>query len=87
MLDSSRKLETYLFSYRCGGVKYCLDIPAYSEREARLRVSNISETSTYDGVLKETIPGGPDPYTTSLMISFICWLRNFIRAITGRESR
>ena len=76
MTDSSQKLETYLFRYRCGDTFYCLDIPAYSEREARLRVSNISDTATFDGTLQKTIKGGPDPFTPRFVISFICWLRN-----------
>lgn len=46
-----------------------------------MRVAAISDTATYDGVLQMKIPGGPDPFTTSLFLTLICRVRNLVRRL------
>lgn len=53
-IGGKRELREYLFSYRWNGAEYSLTVSAYSEAEARGRVSQMS-ISRFDGVVHSKI--------------------------------
>lgn len=66
------KPRTYLFEYHYDGATFGLDVPAYSEDEARERVKRMS-CAQYVGTLERVIPAGP---TTGFSVRLLCWWRN-----------
>lgn len=64
-------LKTYLFEYTCDGVKYGLDVPAYSQQEAVSRVRRMS-TAVYLGTLVATIP-----------VPYLGWWERLVRLFRG----
>lgn len=71
------KVRTYLFEYWYGDSKYVVDMPAYTEQEARERIKCVSSAKYLGermGVIPAAVPGA------GLLVRLICTVRNFFAA-------
>ena len=82
-MTDERKLKVYLYRYKALGKSWTLDIPAHSLAEANHRVSAISSTVTYDGIMEgNPIPAGPG---AGFLMRTLCFVRNTWTVLTPRQ--
>ena len=67
--------KIFCASYNYAGRKWALNITAKSFDDARGHLGRMSY-GTVDGELMGTIPAGPVPQATGLLVRLICWARN-----------
>ena len=67
--------KIFLASYTYAGKRWGFQFSAQSFDDAEGHLSHMSY-GTVDGELMGTIPAGPVPEATGLLVCLICWARN-----------